>query len=222
MLLNRDTFLLQDEKGISICGVYIPTRDAVHVGLYWNWDGEKKIVDFNAGDDIRVNEADIPMFRRFFFNKLRDFPDALIDSLTALAELVAANKINGFILQKEAPFYNGGKFEVTTGNFLDSSGAEKFINCGVFVVALLRTYDYHLLDWDTWPNAPAGLRIYLEDWLNSNSEPLTDRDPYYNQVKEVRGKHILICPNTETKPSPYDQSESLANDLINFLRVEGV
>ena len=91
--------------------------------------------------------------------------------MAAFSELVASNKLNSLKLQVNNAVYDGGKFDIVQGNYMAKSSAEKFINCAVFVISLLKSFDYTIVDWNTFPNPIAGNRNYLDDWLVANNIP---------------------------------------------------
>jgi hypothetical protein len=216
LLLHRDDFLNNNNEGLAICGVHF-RNDTIHVGLFWNSEGEKKVVHFQNGNYIPVEDVTNALFQNYVFNSISDFPNHLLPSLSAVSELISQNMLNGFIFNRVGVVYNGGKFEFQTGVYTTKSPAEKFVNCAVFVIALLKTFDYTLLDWDSWPNVSVANRIFLDTWLDDNNIPADQREAYYNQTKEVRGKHIIVSPSTQTKPSPYNEAQLLAGQLINSL-----
>lgn len=216
LLSHRDEFLSDNSEGLAICGVHIG-NDAIHVGLFWSSEEERKVVHFRNGNNIPVEDVTNAAFQSYIFNSITDFPNDLLPSLSALSELISQNRLNGFVFNRVGVVYNGGKFEFQTGAYTTESPAERFINCAVFVVALLKTFDYTLLDWDSWPNVAEANRTFLDTWLDVNKIAVNQREPYYNQTKEVRGKHIIVCPSTETKPSPYNETQVLADKLINHL-----
>ena len=222
MLPIRNDFLPHCNEGIAICGVYVPDRDSVHVGILWNHNHEIKIIEFNATNNVIHLDAAHARYQNFYFSPITDFPQFSLPFFAALSDLIATNRLNGLQLNIENAIYNGGKFSLLTGNHITKSGAEKFINCGVFVMSLLKTFNYNLVDLDSFPVAIPGQRNYLDDWLNANHVPLLERDNYYNQAKEIRGKHILASQLTATKPSPYIEINPLAANLIAFLAAANV
>lgn len=216
MLPHRDDFLNDNNEGLAICGVHL-RNDAIHVGLFWDSEGERKVVHFQDGNNIPVEDVTNDAFQNYVFNSIPDFPNHLLPSLSAVTELISQNKLNGFIFNRVGVVYNGGKFEFQTGAYTTKSAAEKFVNCAVFVIALLKTFDYTLLDWDSWQNVSLTNRTFLDTWLEDNNIYVDQRESYYNQTKEVRGKHVIVCPSTQTKPSPYNEAQGLADQLINSL-----
>ena len=217
MLPYRDAFLTNNpNEGIAICGSHVGA-DAIHVGLFWNYEGETRVIHFLSGQNIPVQEVSDAPFANYFFNPIPDFPADLIPSLSALSELISQNQLNGFTFRRVGLLYDGGKFDFQTGAYTGKTPAEKYVNCAVFVIALLRTYDYILLDWDSWPNANPANRTFLDQWLNNSGIPARERQQYYNMTKEVRGKHVIVCPGTTTKPSPHMEAQTLADALINDL-----
>ncbi|RFS21436.1 hypothetical protein DVR12_16195 [Chitinophaga silvatica] len=214
MLPNREEFLTNYvNEGIAICGKYLGA-DAVHVGLYWNSEGEKKIVHFLNGNNIPIDNVEDPHFEQYLFCTISDFPSYLVASISALCELINQNRINGFEFERIGVSYDGGKFSFVDGSYTGKTGPEKFVNCGVFILALLNTYDYPLIDWENWPNVDLANLNFLTNWLNMNGIPQNQRQAYYNKTKAIRGKHILVSPLTLTKPSTFEETQKLSEDLI--------
>lgn len=144
-----------------------------------------------------------------------DLNPSLIPSLAALAELVSQNILAPFTFNRANVVYEGGKFEQATGGYVYTHTAERVVNCGVFTVGLLKTYDYDLINWDTWPAAPpVSSDPYLNHWFDANAVPHQEQEYYYRSAKAIRGKHIIVSPSTPTKPSPYPEAEMLSDQLI--------
>lgn len=209
---NKISFFESNYK-IAICGKHIK-EDAIHVGLYWNFDDKKRIFHFLNGNKIPVQEADSSYFNEYFFNQIDNFPEFLLPSLIAITELISENKINNLIFNRDGVVYNGGKFEFNCGDFIVTP-IEKIMNCGVFIVALLNTFDFKLINWNSWPNQIK--TDYLNEWLSFNNIPQKDWDLFYSQTKIIRGKHILVSPSTISKPSNFDDADFLAYKLIEKL-----
>jgi hypothetical protein len=207
------TDILDKDKDFGICGTHIQD-DAIHVGIYWNYEGENKILHFLSGDNIPLEDIGIS-FSGYMFNSIHDFEDDLIPSLSAVADLISNNSLNQFIFNKEGIVYDGGKFEIANGNYTISSESERVINCAAFVVAILNTYNYKLVDWSTWPNPTQ--TTYLDTWLTNKGIPRSNWCNYYRQTKALRGKHVIVSPETISKPSIYDEANSLADELINTI-----
>ncbi|EKT3958622.1 hypothetical protein NTJ28_002638, partial [Flavobacterium psychrophilum] len=163
---SRNTIIANGNK-IAICGKHI-SNDSIHVGLYWNSENEQQIIHFLNGTNIPVDNANSNDFDGYLFNTIKNFPESLIPTLAALAELISENKINNLIFNRQGVIYNGGKFEFNSGNYIVSP-LEKIMNCGVFIIALLNTLDYKLIDWDSWPNQTQN--DYLDIWLTSKNIP---------------------------------------------------
>jgi hypothetical protein len=216
VLPTRDEFLQQEFSGLAICGTYCGA-DNVHVGICWRLDDESKIVHFECGDIIPLEDISDPKFASYYFNPLESFDFDLVPLFAATAELAAGNAINGFKFNRIGVYYNGGRFEYEKGSFTGKTAAEKYVNCGVYVLLLLQSFEYYPLDWETWPAATPQNRTFLEEWLNLNNVPADEREPYYRQTKVVRGKHVLISPSTDTQPSPYLENDPMANELVEFM-----
>jgi hypothetical protein len=215
-VLSRDDFKT-DDAPVAVCGVYCG-GDGVHVGIVFKDEDEHQVLHFQSGDYIPLQSLDDHDFAGYLFNPV-NFKPELIPSLAALAELVSQNALLPFTFSRNRPVYEGGKFEISTGNFQFNSVAERIVNCGVFVVALLKTYDYELIAWDTWPHVQVNaVTRYLEDWLNRYKVPVAERENYYKSAKEIRGKHILVSPDAPTQPAPYAEVVPLSNQLITNLQ----
>lgn len=211
--MNNRQQVLNNNSDIAICGVYCG-NDSIHVGIYWNFEGEQKIFHFLNGQKIPIQDVQEDKFEKYLFNSLPNFPSFLLPSFISLAELISENQVNNFKFKREDVIYNGGKFEFNSGDF-NSPEYERIINCGVFVVALLNTFDYALIDWQTWPNQLS--TDYLNDWLLEMGIPQAEWSEYYSQVKQIRGKHIIVSPSTANKPSQYIEAENLSSQLIDQL-----
>ena len=219
MLAKRDTFFNGDNIGLGICGFYVPTRDAVHVGIFINWENEQKVVHLNGTNIILIQDALEPYFSPYYFHMLKDFPSELIDSLWALSELVAQNRVNNLRLNLNGIVYNGATFNITNGSYVSSYDAENFINCAVFVLAILETYDYHILDWATWPIVGQGQNTQsLNDWFNLNNIAPEERDRYYKVNKDIRGKHVFVTPLAANRPATYNELEALFPNILDAMR----
>jgi hypothetical protein len=215
-VVDYQTIAEDARDGLAICGVHCP-GDAIHVGIFWHSEGEKRIIHFQNGTNIPVEDLENPQFNHFFFNPIRDFPLDVLPSLAALSELISDNDENAFVFNREPVIYNGGKFHFPTGNYEAQSPVEKIVNCAVFVLALLNTYDYQLLDWNSWPNISEDNNAFLNSWLDHYNIPHDQRSAYYQMTKEVRGKHVIVCPDTRSSPSPYNEASVLADELIHRL-----
>jgi hypothetical protein len=215
VLLTRDEFVLQNGNDcLAICGYYVQ-GDAVHVGIYWNSENEKRIFHFVNANKIPIEDANLSIFSNYYFSKISDFNIELLPVLAATAELVSENKLNDFSFNRVGAYYDGGKFEFHSGAFTGKTTAEKYVNCGVFAFAFLKTFDHTLIDWQSWPDVDRANLNFLENWLEKQAIPLEERHTYYNKTKIVRGKHILVSPLTKTQPSPYSENEPMA---YNFIR----
>lgn len=209
-------FATVQTDGLALCGLHC-RGDAIHVGIFWNSEGEKRIIHFQNGKNIPVQDFDDRAFHSYFFNPLTNFPTALFPSLSALAELISTNSDNGFVFNREPVIYNGGKFSFPTGDYNAKCPVEKVVNCAVFVIALLNTYDYPLLDWNSWPDISPDSCTFLDAWLDYCKIPENRKGHYYKLTKEVRGKHVIVCPDTESAPSVFNDANPLAEKLIHAL-----
>lgn len=220
MLKSIEDFLAKEDNCLGICGVHI-NDDAFHVGIFWRWKDEKsneaKIFHFQNGNYIPLEEASDPKFKPYYINYIPEFEIKDIPTLSAYASLISENRLNNFVFNKEAVVYNGGKFK-RDGTYLTKNASERFVNCAVFTFVFLISFgDYILLNWETWPNVEMDKLKFLDDWLDKNGIPAEERDAYYACTKALRGKHVIVCPTTKTKPSPYDEANKLADDLIAAL-----
>ena len=221
MLPTRDTFIAEDFEGIGVCGCYVPSRDSAHVGLFWKFEGKNQVVHFWNTNDIRIGEINATEFSTYYFNKIENFKNELIYSLKPLLEFIIRNKTNTLVIKVENVIYKDGKFNLSDGNYLIDDECEKFINCGVFVLAILNSFGYKLININDWPIVTAATkRQYLEDWLNSKNIVGAEREKYYQSNREIRGKHVLSAPSTTIKPSDYLETETLSTTLIAFLNAE--
>lgn len=220
MLQNRDAYLATGPQGLAVCGVYVPSNDAVHVGLFCRKDAERRILEFNGTNQIIYLDPANRRYDDFYFCPIPDFPDEYLDSIIALFRVLGKNLLSDFKLMVTTPVFNGGTFEMPDGNFIATSNAEKFINCAVFVLAILNTYDYQLVDWDSFPELRDEQKAFLLDWLTYNNVPQHLHPICYRQSKALRGRHVLISPNTPGKPAIYAHIEPLSNQLIDFLKAE--
>jgi hypothetical protein len=221
LLLKRDEYFSDStEKGIGLCGYYVPARDSVHVGIFIDHLLTKEIVHFWGANDIRIEHISLPHFANYYFLPLKDFPKKDIISLSVFAELIKSNSFNNLQLNIGAIAYNGAIFNVR-GDYVIKSEIETVINCGVFVIALFESFKFKLLDWNTWPSVSASERIpNMEDWLNYVGIPLSARQSYYNINKEIRGKHVFATTKSKNRPASFWEIEKLAEKIINLMRVD--
>lgn len=214
---TRNDFFNGDEE-IAICGTYID-KDSIHVGLAWKSEEGNRIIHFLNGRTIPFCSLNLPMFDCYFFKPIEDFPAFLIPSLSALSDLISNNQINNLIFQREGVVYNGGKFEVSSGILSKDHESERIVNCGVFVIALLNTYDYLLLDWESFPLSKPNA-YYLDTWLEHQGIRDLEKEYYYRQAREIRGKHVIVCPDIKNLPAKYKEIQPLSEGLINcFFKV---
>lgn len=218
MLPFRDDFLKENYKGIGICGGYIPTTDGIHVALFWQSEGMEKATHFLRDNTALVTDIAHEGFKTYVFNKIIDFPSLLIPSLTAVSELITTELTNNLKLNIENVFYINGKFDLA-GKFIINHEVERNINCGAFVLGLLNSYDYKLINLETWPVVTdITKRRYLEDWLDKENVVGADRDKYYQYNRELRGKHMLAAPSVNPKPAKYTDVNPISDSLVAFLK----
>lgn len=213
--LTKNEFI-ESENAIAICGKYLG-KDAIHVGIALKED-EAMVIYFSHGEEIPYESLALQDFDNYLFAPIIDFNNDLIPSLSALCEVISSDPlVNKLQFSRSNIIYDGGKFNLMSGVFQINSMIENIVNCGIFATALLKTYDYNLLEWNTWPNSrPQSISPYLDIWLSSNISD-ADREKYYNTSKEIRGKHVIVSPLTQSKPSVYLETEDLANSLIKEL-----
>lgn len=216
MLTYRDEFTTTNVDFLALCGYHV-SGDSIHVGLCWSLEDEKKIIHFLNGDNIPVQEFSDKRFENYFFVEIADFPVEYLPSISAISELISENEINGFKFSRSGSVYDGGIFEFSSGEYTGKTPVEKYINCAVFVLILLKTFDYELLNWNSWPDVREGQLFFLDEWLNHNGVTAGDKAKYYKLTKEVRGRHVFVCPFTATKPSLYHQVQPLSYELITCL-----
>lgn len=218
-LPKRDIFLEKNYRGIGVFGQYIPNRDAIHTGLFWSWESENKIAHFINTNQILITDFGESVIENCYFNEIPEFEERFIDSLTALAELISLNRLDTLIINVGCVVYKDGKFDMASGFYLVDGEIERIINCAVFVIALLNTYDYKIANVDSWPSVTdATKNTYLEGWLNHFSITGTERDKYYAYNKEIRGKHILVAPSAVAKPANYTEANALSDTLLTNIR----
>jgi hypothetical protein len=211
-VLSREKFK-DSAASIAVCGVHL-TGDAIHVGVAFLDEHEYKIIHFQSGDRIPLQSLDEDEFADYLFNPIT-FNVDLIPSLAALVELVTAQTLNPFTFNRSMVVYKGGKFEIPSGIFLYRHMAELVVNCAVFTIGLLMTYDHQLIDWDSWPDAEANrTNPYLNDWFADYNVPVDEREFYYLTAREIRGKHVIVSPSAATQPAPYSEVVPLSDELI--------
>ncbi len=227
MIPDRDSFLLEEYQGVGVCGIYVPHRESCHVGLFWMLDGKDEIVHLNATNQILLNRiSDDGIIKKFYFNKITNFNKDLIYSLQPLLKRIIDNKVNTLILNPESAVFTNGKFEYADGIFVTNDGSESVINCAVincaiFVLAILNSFNYKLVDADSWPDVTdESKKKYLDDWLNAQKIATEHREGYYKYNKEIRGKHVLAAPTNSVNPVKHCEAESLSKALISFLKAE--
>lgn len=214
-IINRESFFDCPSR-IAICGIHFE-GDAIHVGIAIKEDVEVKIIHFLNGSSIPYESASQNQFEDYFFNVIEGFPEAIIDSMAALCELVTDidGNQNEFFFVRNGVIYDGVKFDISTGNYQVTQHIHYLVNCGVFVMAFLHTFNYILLDWNTWPIQNFPYTPYLQAWLQN--VPMEQHESYYNTSRGIRGKHIIVCPDTDTKPSIYQEVLPLSETLIQDL-----
>lgn len=206
----------QSGNVLGICGGYYGD-DRIHVGIYINYNNSKKIFHFINGEKILIEDIFDSNFLNYKFILLHEFDIRFLPTLISTAQLISNNKLNNFVFERSGTVYDGGKFEVQYGNFICKTGAEKFLNCGVFVFAFLKTFDYTLLDWDTWDKIDNENLIFLNEWLSSQNIPQQIWNEYYNKTRKIRGKHIFVSPLTESNPSIFSECEYISNKYLQYL-----
>ena len=190
---SRTEILTSEKQGVGIAAMYVlPPRDSVHVGIFCKTSDYEEVVHFTETNKVRIEDIREAKFEIYNYSWLNNFPEEFIDSLMAVVDYIAENKDNTLILDLKSIVYNGGTFEITTGKYITGTTPECLVNCGVFAMALLETFHYHLLDWESWPTVTIENRSqYLENWLNHFGAPPELREQYYHFNKEIRGRHIM-------------------------------
>lgn len=199
-----------DANEIAICG-YQVKETSYHVGIFWRAHGEKKIIHFLNGNHIPIEDYN-SNFDNYYFNALNEFPSWKLNTFIAFAQLASQNKLNCFVFDREIGCYNGGGFDFNTGDYNCKRVVDRYINCGVFVLAFLKTFDYELLEHTTWPTQN-DLSI-LKNWLKDRKIPKNEWGDFVKQVKELRGKHVLVAPSSEVLPATYDKVNELILKLL--------
>ncbi len=213
---NWEEFKIESSE-LSICGTHIE-NDSIHVGICWNYENDKKIFHFLNGEIIPIESFYENKFKNYFFNPIDNFYSDDIPSLVGLSRLISKNKINRFIFNKEGIIYDGGIFEFVSGNYNKTNKSSKIINCAAFVIALLNTLNYTLIDWESWPNSNLQQSDYLNIWLEENKIPKDEWEYFYNQSKKIRGKHVLVAPQANSKPAQFEETDRMANEFIFSLQ----
>lgn len=215
LLTNKE--FNDSEFYIAICGIYLG-NSAVHVGIALKDEGLTKVIHFLDGNNIPyVNIFDIKDSEQYYFNPIKDFNNDLLPSMSALCSIISEEpSLNNFNFHRTPIVYNGGKFDIH-GFFSNNKKVETLINCAIFSLSILYSYDYLILDWESWPISENS-KNYLDDWFKHFK--ITDKeeqDYFYNTAKDIRGKHLIACPFTVSKPSVYIETEHISNELISSL-----
>ncbi|WP_461630868.1 hypothetical protein [Labilibaculum euxinus] len=215
---DRDEILRSDQRGIGIAALYVPPpRNSVHVGVFCNWDDFQNVVHFKNTNDIEIANLNLAKFDIYKYSWLSDFPELLIDSLLATVELINENEDNTLVLDLKSIVYNGGVFEIATGKYIIQTTPECQMNCGVFVMALLETYDYQLINWESWPAVTIQNRNdYLEGWLTDLNIPSDTREEFYHFNREIRGRHIMASSQFGNISSEYNVVEASSQQLMDY------
>ncbi len=216
---KKKDLLKSKKEGIGIISKFINSRDSVHVGIFWNWDGDQEAVHFVSDNSVLLEKLSEKKFDSYWFTLLPDFEEKVIDSLIAVAEIISENKKIDLKLDLTSVVYNGGKFDLKSGDFLIDNKTETIINCGIFTIALLETYDYNLINWETWPCVTASTRSrFLDDWLDDMGVKKDKRGPYYNCNKEIRGMHILTSSESGNSKTEFSELDAKCEPVMDFLR----
>ena len=215
MYLSQIEFLQQLTDGLAIVGTHIQ-NEAFHVGLHISSEDENKIIHFIAPNNIPFANGDDPYFGNYLFNRIsKGYDIDTLPTLSAMCDLISKNALNSFKFKKEFVMYAGGKFKISTGKYIVQRERENYINCAVFIIGILKTFDLHLLDWDSFPNLSVNNTNLLQDWLNSNNIPPNDHVFYHKMTKEVRGSHVFVAPSVDQLPASADQIKPLSDALLS-------
>lgn len=213
MFLQRDQFIATTSDCVAICGGYYQ-GDSVHVGIYWQSEGERKIFHFLDPTRIHVEEVTDQKFEEYLFNPLHSFHPDHIPFLAALAEDVADNLVNAFVFRREGAYYDGASFAFDSGLFTGATAPEKYVNCAVFSFAVFKSLGYTLIDWDSWPSMVPAHADFLDAWLDSQAIPQAERGAYYAKTKALRGRHLFVSPSTVSRPSDFIENDPLASSFM--------
>lgn len=217
MIEKRDSFFSKETDVIGICGEFYPDTERFHVGIFWNKNDDKDVVHLLGTNDVRVQPLSTNIFANYYFAGLKDFYLKELPGLMGLADYISENTENSLHFNMDRIIYNGGKFDISNGNFLTGDGTKSMMNCGVFVLALLETFECKTLHWESWPLAQID-SDYLRGWLDYNGISQNEFQKYYNFTKEIRGKHMISVPFADSRPVDYATSETLSKKIINFLK----
>ncbi len=199
-----------DEHEIAICGYQVKDI-SYHVGIFWRAHGKKKVIHFISGDKIPIEDFELK-FDNYYFNPINDFPSWKLNSFISFAELASKNKLNCFTFDREIGCYNGGGFDFNTANFNSKRIVDRYINCGVFVLAFLKTFEFELIEHSTWPKQNDYL--ILKNWLSTKNIPKNEWNDFVNQAKELRGIHVLVAPASKVLPATYETVNCLIEKLL--------
>jgi len=216
-LINRDTFLKNASTEVAVCGRYYG-GDTVHVGLAWiDKDTNQEIAfHFQHPTHIPFDSLKGEEYSQYSFNKLIDFDLSILPSMSALCELISQNKLDSVIFNRNGVVYDGGKF-TSTGDYSTKHISERIMNCAVFTIALLNTYDYQLIKWDSWPSGhDAG--PYLDPWFSAHEISGEIREHYYKTSKLIRGFHVLAAPSAKSRPATFEEVSPIANELLTAFK----
>lgn len=210
MKLSKKSEFNSDAYEIAICG-YQVKEISYHVGIFWRANGEKKIIHFLNGKTIPIQDYD-SNFDNYYFNPLQGFPSWKLNTFISFAQLASQNKLNCFVFNQEIGCYDGGGFDFNTGDLNSKRIVDRYINCGVFVLAFLKTFDFELINHSTWPEQKDYL--ILKNWLKDRNIPKEEWTDFVKQAKELRGRHVLVAPASEELPATYEKVNELIESLL--------
>ena len=101
-------------------------------------------------------EGNIGSGKSFLLEKLKKQLSNRLDVLfidEPLSEwlLIKDNNLGDIKISLKSIIYKGNKFDIESGKYIVKQDFENYINCGIFVLAILETYDLKILDWTNWP-----------------------------------------------------------------------
>ena len=217
MLLSSNDIFKSEIDEIGILGKLNDKKNGIHVGLYWIKDSDKNFIHFKGRNKIEIKPPS--NLKKYFGIKLNEFDEDFIPSLISLVNLIKDNNLGDIKISLKSIIYKGNKFDIESGKYIVKQDFENYINCGIFVLAILETYDLKILDWKNWPKVSEfNKNEYLQVWLEENEIPEKDYIKYYNFNKEIKGKHILASPLTNKIPAKYKATEKKSNEILDFLK----
>lgn len=225
MIAQRDHFFTRrpspPSEEIGICGKYISSRGSIHVGIFCRNENNNQVMHYTNANTVKIEPISSPSLSEYYFQTVNFFHSDFIDSLCALCEEIAAHNLNNMqiTISDSGVIYKGARFSSGDGKLQITDDTENYINCGIFVVMIFASYNSEIIDWKNWePVDAANRHSYLEDWLNAQNIPDTERADYYKTNINVRGKHVFSVPLTSI-PASQDELERIANIILPKMEI---